>query len=141
MDFHRLIGPLTDPAAHGGEAADAFDLVIPSLPGHGFSMPLTTPGLDVPRHAEIFARLMRDVLGYPRFAVGGGDWGAAISNLMAHRYPERVIGLLATMMLELRGIEVYTLATRPGPPKRTSPWAISSPVAEPRTVIVERPWR
>ncbi len=97
MDFHRLIGPLTDPAAHGGEAADAFDLVIPSLPGHGFSMPLTTPGLDVPRHAEIFARLMRDVLGYPRFAVGGGDWGAAISNLMAHRYPERVIGLLATI--------------------------------------------
>jgi len=97
MDFHRLIGPLTDPATHGGDAADAFDLVIPSLPGHGFSMPLTTPGLDVPRHAEIFARLMRDVLGYQRFAVGGGDWGAAISNLMAHRYPEQVIGLLATI--------------------------------------------
>jgi pimeloyl-ACP methyl ester carboxylesterase len=97
MDFHGLIGPLTDPAAHGGDAADSFDLVIPSLPGHGFSMPLATSGLDIPRHAELFAALMTDVLGYVRFAVGGGDWGAAISNWMAHACPERVIGLLATI--------------------------------------------
>jgi len=97
MDFHALIGPLTDPLAHGGEEADAFDLIIPSLPGHGFSMPLATTGLDVPRHAALFATLMSDVLGYARFAVGGGDWGAAISNMMAHAYPEKVIGLFATI--------------------------------------------
>jgi pimeloyl-ACP methyl ester carboxylesterase len=97
MDFHRLIAPLTDPAAHGGDAADAFDLIIPSLPGHGFSMPLATTGLTIPRHAEIFAKLMTEVLGYPRFAVGGGDWGAAIANMMAHAYPSEVIGLLATI--------------------------------------------
>lgn len=97
MDFHRLIGPLTDPVAHGGDAADAFDLVIPSLPGHGFSMPLRQTGLDIPRHAAIFAKLMTGVLGYPRFGVGGGDWGAAISNYMAHAGPDEVIGLFATI--------------------------------------------
>ncbi|MCB2059143.1 MAG: epoxide hydrolase [Novosphingobium sp.] len=97
MDFHGLVGPLTAPAAHGGDAADSFDLVIPSLPGHGFSMPLATTGLDVPRHVDLFTRLMSDVLGYPRFAVGGGDWGAAISNLLAHAHPDKVIGLLATI--------------------------------------------
>lgn len=97
MDFAGVIGPLIDPAAHGGDAADSFDLVIPSLPGHGFSMPLSTPGLTVPRHGEIFATLMRDVLGYARFAVGGGDWGAAISNFMGHAWPQNVIGLLATI--------------------------------------------
>lgn len=97
MDFHALIGPLTDPAAHGGDPADAFDLIIPSLPGHGFSMPLASTGLTVPRHAAIFAALMTDVLGYSRYAVAGGDWGAAITNWMAHAYPERVIGLFATI--------------------------------------------
>lgn len=97
MDFNNMVGPLTDPAAHGGDPADAFDLVIPSLPGHGFSMPLTTTGLDIPRHAELFARLMSDVLGYDRFAVAGGDWGAAITNWMAHAYPENVIGVLASI--------------------------------------------
>lgn len=97
MDFHRLIAPLSDPAAHGGEAVDGFDLVIPSLPGHGFSMPLTVTGLDVPQHARIFSKLMTDVLGYSRFAVGGGDWGAVISNIMAHAYSEQIIGVLATI--------------------------------------------
>ena len=97
MDFHALIGPLTDPAAHGGDAADCFDVIIPSLPGHGFSMPLATAGLDVPRHVDLFAKLMSEVLGYSRFAVAGGDWGAAITNLMAHTHPDKVIGLLATI--------------------------------------------
>ena len=97
MDFHALVGPLTDPVAHGGDPAESFDLVIPSLPGHGFSMPLATTGLDVPRHVDLFTRLMGDVLGYARFAVGGGDWGAAITNLLAHTHPDKVIGLLATI--------------------------------------------
>jgi len=96
-DYFSLIGPLTDPAAHGGDPADAFDLVIPSLPGHGFSMPLTRAGLDVPSHVELFTKLMTQVLGYSRFAVGGGDWGAAISNLLAHTHPGKVVGLFATI--------------------------------------------
>jgi len=96
-DFRELVGPLTDPAAYGGDPADSFDLVIPSLPGHGFSMPLTRPGLDVPAHVDLFAKLMSEVLGYSRYAVGGGDWGAAITNLLAHMHPDRVIGLLATI--------------------------------------------
>ncbi|MCK9564109.1 MAG: epoxide hydrolase [Bacteroidales bacterium] len=99
MDFHALIGPLTDPAAHGGDPADAFDLVIPSLPGFGFSMPLTTPGLDVPRTGALLHRLMTDVLGYSRFAVAGGDFGAALAGQIAHAWPDDVIGVLATIPL------------------------------------------
>ncbi len=96
-DFEGVVGLLTDPEAHGGNPADSFDLVIPSLPGHGFSMPLTKTGLDVPSHVDLFAKLMREVHGYARFAVGGGDWGAAITNLLAHTHPDKVIGLLATI--------------------------------------------
>jgi pimeloyl-ACP methyl ester carboxylesterase len=99
MDFHALVGPLSDPAAHGGDPADSFDLIIPSLPGFGFSMPLTRTGLDVPRSAELFAKLMTDVLGYSRFAVGGGDWGAVLCGQIAHAHPENVIGLLTTIPL------------------------------------------
>ena len=99
MDFHELIGPLSDPAARGGDPSDSFDLIIPSLPGFGFSMPLTRTGLDVPRSAELFAKLMTDVLGYSRFAVGGGDWGAVLCGQIAHAHPENVIGLLTTIPL------------------------------------------
>lgn len=97
MDFQKLVGPLTDPAAHGFADADSFDLIIPSLPGFGFSMPLTTPGIDVPRHVELFSKLMTVVLGYSRYAVSGGDWGAAISGMMAHSLPQEVIGVLGTI--------------------------------------------
>ncbi len=99
MDFYALVGPLSDPAAHGGDPADSFDLIIPSLPGFGFSMPLTRTGLDVPRSAELFAKLMTEVLGYSRFGVGGGDWGAVLCGQLAHAHPENVIGLLTTIPL------------------------------------------
>jgi pimeloyl-ACP methyl ester carboxylesterase len=96
-DFFGLIGPLTDPAAHGGDPSDSFDLVIPSLPGFGFSMPLERAGLDLPAHVALFAKLMGEVLGYERYAIGGGDWGAAITSLMAHAHPENVIGLFSSI--------------------------------------------
>jgi pimeloyl-ACP methyl ester carboxylesterase len=99
MDFHALVGPLTDPAAHGFDAADSFDLIIPSLPGFGFSTPLTTTGLDIPRTAELLFRLMTEVLGLSRFAVAGGDFGAVLSGQIAHAHPDQVIGLLATIPL------------------------------------------
>ena len=97
MDFEALIGPLTDPAAYGGNAADAFDLVIPSLPGYAFSMPLAVPGLDIPRLSALFDRLMAQVLGYSRYAVSGADWGAAITTWMGHAYPARVTGVLSAI--------------------------------------------
>jgi pimeloyl-ACP methyl ester carboxylesterase len=99
MDFRALIGPLSDPAAHGGDAADAFDLIIPSLPGFGFSTPLRTTGLDVPRTAELLWRLMTEALGLSRFAVAGGDFGAVIAGQIAHAHPDEVAGLLATIPL------------------------------------------
>jgi pimeloyl-ACP methyl ester carboxylesterase len=99
MDFHSLIEPLTDPAAHGGDIADSFDLIIPSLPGFGFSNPLSKSGYALPEIAKLLLKLMTEVLGHSRFAVAGGDFGAAIIGRMAHAYPEQVIGLLSTIPL------------------------------------------
>ncbi|NRG41191.1 alpha/beta fold hydrolase [Rathayibacter sp. VKM Ac-2835] len=92
LEFLGLIGPLTDPVAHGGEAADAFDVVIPSIPGFGFSSPLASDGWTTRRIAEAWLTLM-DRLGYDRFAVQGGDLGAGISPEVARVAPERVIGV------------------------------------------------
>jgi pimeloyl-ACP methyl ester carboxylesterase len=97
MDFHQLVGPLSHPAPHGGDPGDSFDLIIPSLPGFGFSTPLTTPGLTVPRIAELLSTLMTEALGYSRFAVSGGDWGAIIALRLAHAHPEQVIGAFTTI--------------------------------------------
>ncbi|TGD72564.1 epoxide hydrolase [Mangrovimicrobium sediminis] len=111
MDFEAVIGPLTDPASHGGDPVDAFDLVIPSLPGHGLSMPLAHSGLDVPAHAALFSKLMTKVLGYTGFGVAGGDWGAAISHLIAHHFPQQVTGLLASIPY-YPGLDLNTLAAQ-----------------------------
>ncbi|BBZ15502.1 epoxide hydrolase family protein [Mycobacterium branderi] len=97
MDFQALIDPLSDPGSHRGRVLDSFDVIIPSLPGFGFSTPLTQTGLAVPRLAELFATLMTAVLGYQRYAVGGGDWGAVISLQIAHAHPQQVIGAFATI--------------------------------------------
>ena len=78
----KLIGPLTDPTAHGGDAADAFDLVIPSLPGHGFSGKPTVTGWDPIRIAKAWAVLM-ERLGYSRYVAQGGDWGNAVTEQLA----------------------------------------------------------
>jgi pimeloyl-ACP methyl ester carboxylesterase len=91
-DLRKLIGPLSDPAAHGGNALDAFDVIVPSLPGYGFSTPLLKPGIHCWKTADLWVKLMAD-LGYPRFAVQGADWGAIIAAQLGHKYPERLIGL------------------------------------------------
>ena len=96
-DLRHVIGPLSDPAAHGGDPADAFDVVAPSLPGFGFSTPLRVDGLQTSATVDLWARLMTDVLGYERFAAGGGDFGAMLSGGLGARYPERVIGVYATL--------------------------------------------
>ena len=83
FEFHHLIGPLTDPAAHGGDPADAFDVVIPALPGYGFSGKPKEPGWGPTRTAHAFDALMTEELGYARYGTQGGDWGSAVTSLMA----------------------------------------------------------
>ena len=95
-DYAELIGPLTDPAAHGGDPADAFDLVVPSLPGTAFSSPLRTKGIGVVETADLWVGLMRDVLGYDRFGCGGGDSGAFVSSWLGHAHADRVVGVHLT---------------------------------------------
>jgi pimeloyl-ACP methyl ester carboxylesterase len=88
-----LVPLLTDPGRHGGDPADAFDVVVPSLPGHIFSDPPSAGPLTRPAMADSLARLMTDVLGYRRFGAYGGDIGADVTNWLAIRYPERIAGI------------------------------------------------
>jgi pimeloyl-ACP methyl ester carboxylesterase len=96
LEFESVIGPLTDPVAHGGAAEDAFDVVIPALPGFGFSERPAGPGWNPGRTARAWADLMTR-LGYERFGAHGGDWGASVSTELARLAPERVAALHLTM--------------------------------------------
>jgi len=88
----KIIGPLTDPTAHGGRAEDAFDVVIPSLPGYGFSGKPTDTGWDPDHIARAWAELMKR-LGYTRYVAQGGDWGSPVSNAMARQAPAGLLGI------------------------------------------------
>lgn len=90
-DFHKVLGPLTDPGAHGGDSADSFDVVLPSLPGYGYSSPLTEAGVQWMTTADLWVRLMEG-LGYDRFAAHGGDWGGLITAQLGHKYAGKLIG-------------------------------------------------
>jgi epoxide hydrolase len=92
VEFLEVIGPLSDPRAHGGDPADAFHLVVPSLPGHGFSGPLREAGWTDGRVAKALTELM-DRLGYDRYGVQGGDIGAFIAPEMGRLDPEHVVGV------------------------------------------------
>lgn len=92
-DFRELIGPLSDPAVYGGDPADAFDVIVPSLPGFGFSTPMPRSGTTIWDVADLWVALMTDVLGYERFAAHGGDYGVMVTAQLGHRYPDRIIGL------------------------------------------------
>ena len=109
----KVIGPLTDPTAHGGTAADAFDVVIPSLPGYGFSGKPTAPGWDVPRICKAWATLMNR-LGYTRYVAQGGDWGNAISEVMALQQPPGLLAIHTNMSATLP--EPIRKALPAGPP-------------------------
>ena len=96
VEFTKIIGPLTDPAAHGGRAEDAFDVVIPSIPGFAFSDKPREPGYDPARIAGIEAKLMAR-LGYQRYGVQGGDWGSIIGTQVALNDAPHVAGLHLNM--------------------------------------------
>ena len=92
MEQLKIIGPLTDPAAHDGRAEDAFDVVIPSMPGYGFSGKPTGTGWDPDHIARAWAELMKR-LGYTRYVAQGGDWGSPVSNAMARQAPAGLLGI------------------------------------------------
>ena len=91
-EFTKIIGPLTDPVAHGGRAEDAFHVVAPSIPGYGFSDIPREPGMGPEQVADINAQLMAR-LGYDRYGAQGGDWGSIISRLLAFKNASHVVGL------------------------------------------------
>ncbi|GAA3507649.1 pimeloyl-ACP methyl ester carboxylesterase [Streptosporangium album] len=92
MEFTEITGPLSDPRAHGGDPSDAFHLVVPSIPGFGFSGPTRETGWEFRRVAAAFAELMRR-LGYRRYGAQGGDWGSVISRELGRTHPDQTIGV------------------------------------------------
>lgn len=110
VEFLDVIGPLTDPAAHGDAAADAFHLVIPSLPGFGFSDKPTGTGWGVERIAAAWITLMRH-LGYTRYFAQGGDWGAAVTTAIGMKAPPECAGVHLNMPLVYPGRDDYAQLT------------------------------
>jgi microsomal epoxide hydrolase len=104
VEFERLIPMLTDPARFGGDPADAFTVVAPSLPGYAFSFAAGQPRLGVVEIADLFATLMTDALGYRRFAAQGGDWGAFITSCLGAAYPDRLAGIHVNLLAVRRDI-------------------------------------
>ncbi|MFN0095732.1 MAG: epoxide hydrolase family protein [Dehalococcoidia bacterium] len=96
-DFREAIRPLTDPAAFGGDERDAFDVIVPSLPGFGFSSPLEVDQVSAWKTVPLWDRLMREVLGYKRYAAAGGDFGAMITMQLGQHFPDVVRGVYLTM--------------------------------------------
>jgi pimeloyl-ACP methyl ester carboxylesterase len=115
----KIIEPLTDPTAHGGSAADAFHLVIPSLPGHGFSAKPSTTGWDPIRIARAWIVLMKR-LGYTRYVAQGGDWGNAVTEQMALQTPPELIGIHTNMPATLPDDIQKALAFGTPPPSGLS---------------------
>jgi len=96
VEFHKVIGPLSDPTAYGGDAADAFHVVCPTLPGYGYSDKPTRSGWGVERIADAWGQLMRR-LGYARYLAQGGDWGAIVTTAIGIRDPEHCAGIHLNM--------------------------------------------
>jgi epoxide hydrolase len=111
VEFTKAIGPLADPVAHGGEAADAFHVVCPSLPGYGFSDAPAEPGWGIERIAAAWATLMAR-LGYERYGAQGSDWGTSISTLIGRQEPEHVAALHLVPPLAAPVLDDLTAAER-----------------------------
>jgi pimeloyl-ACP methyl ester carboxylesterase len=111
----KIVEPLTNPTAHGGSASDAFHLVIPSLPGYGFSSKPTAPGWTPDRIARAWATLMQR-LGYTRYVAQGGDWGNAVSELMALQQPPGLLGIHTNMPATVPADISKAIALHQAPP-------------------------
>src|SRR5258708_7374 len=116
----KVIGPLTDPVAYGGKAEDAFDVVIPSLPGYGFSGKPAAPGWNPVSIAKAWATLMQR-FGYTKYVAQGGDWGNAISELMALQQPPGLLGIHTNMAATVPADVSKALAVGGPPPTGLSP--------------------
>jgi pimeloyl-ACP methyl ester carboxylesterase len=102
IELLETVGPLTDPTAYGADAEDAFHLVLPSLPGYGFSGEPTEVGWDLGRTARAWAELMHR-LGYPRYVAQGGDLGAIVTDVMGRQAPEGLLGIHMTLLVTTLG--------------------------------------
>jgi pimeloyl-ACP methyl ester carboxylesterase len=102
IELLEAVGPLTDPTAHGGTVEDAFDVVLPSLPGYGFSSEPTELGWNVGRVAQAWAELMRR-LGYSRYVAQGGDVGAGVTDAMGRQAPDGLIGIHTNLLVTALG--------------------------------------
>jgi len=111
-EFHKILPMLTDPARFGGDPADAFTVIAPSLPGYGFSFAPGQPRFGITEIADAFAVLMTDVLGYRRFVAQGGDWGGFVTSRLALAYPERLAAIHVNLLSLRRDIK---------PPAQPSP--------------------
>jgi pimeloyl-ACP methyl ester carboxylesterase len=114
FEFLKVIGPLTDPTAYRGRAEDAFEVIIPSIPGYGFSGKPTGTGWDPDRIAQVWTELMKRI-GYTRYVAQGGDWGAPISSAMARQAPRGLLGIHLNLPATLPPEAAATLAGGPVP--------------------------
>jgi pimeloyl-ACP methyl ester carboxylesterase len=115
FELLKTVGPLTDPPAHGGGAQDAFDLVLPSMPGYGFSGKPTDTGWGPDRIARAWAELMKR-LGYTRYVAQGGDWGSPVSSAMARQAPAGLLGIHINLPAIVPPEVAAALAAGAGPP-------------------------
>jgi len=115
IEFLKVIGPLSDPKAHGGSAADAFHVVVPSIPGHGFSGKPTVVGWDPIKIARVWDVLMKR-LGYTRYVAQGGDWGDAVVEQMGLQAPEGLLGIHTNMAATIPADVAKALKDGAAPP-------------------------
>lgn len=111
VEFLDVIPMLTDPLSHGGSKEDAFDAIIPSIPGYGFSGKPTDTGWNVERIADTWASLMTS-LGYEKFYAQGGDWGSAISVALGQRFPERCLAAHINLVMAMPNEEIVAVPTK-----------------------------
>jgi pimeloyl-ACP methyl ester carboxylesterase len=115
VELLKVVGPLSDPPAHGGRAEDAFDVVIPSMPGHGFSARPQSTGWNPGRIARAWAEMMKR-LGYERYVSQGGDWGALVADAMARQSPPGLLGIHVNMPAAVPGDLMEAILAGDPPP-------------------------
>ena len=130
-DYRYVIEPLADPASHGGDASDAFDVIVPSLPGFTFSGPLRKTGINWIRTADLWSRLMTEVLGHPRYAAAGGDWGAFVTAQLGHKYADELYGVHEAFPA-IPGLDYYAIGRDDYAPEEADLYARRA-VSEPLT--------